>query len=738
MKKGKILLWFISTYLYIVLIPILGILITNNVLLGQYENKYMSTYDVSVKSVINSIDGRINQIQVMNDSLTSNNDIVRFTSKLSDRSANDTLDIMNIKNILKTQRFDSELVKNVFIYSSSKNIIVDSSTVYRTPKAYFDIKGLGSYITYEKWFEYLQNQRWKCGYINIYNDKTNNDGGMCFIQTIPLNPAMSVTGSIFVELIPSGIKSPCLKLLEETNGQLYIFNSRGELLLATDEISEENLTVIKNHKEQETIKIDRKKFLGVSEVGKQTGLTYTVVFPEEVALRKMIVLKRIIIFVNLLIVSLCMGLCIYVGKKKKTMLYDVFDKLNVSEGEIEDYILNNKKTSEMSIFTAAISRLMESNESEKRAYEFLRKKEYYNKLLNNSFDDLPEPPEGITLPDAAAYAVMILHLGKEYRDYIGENISVKDFVVELVSSFTTKKVEFVDVNARDTAVIFAFSENEGIDKFFREFISNAMSEINYAYNIDVQYGVGDSVENILKISKSYSQAKAVIKYLKFYKDRCITLYKDISDYREEHFYPAEEALKIYNYTVAGYGKKAVDLLRTIYDTNFNKNKLSPKETELLLEEIEGTLRKINETACMQCNCSFEPDQKPMEFFEQAYRVIDEVSNEIKTEKNNRSDRAIKDIISYIDVNYADTELSLTKLSDAFKLHEHYISVLFKKIVGENFYAYVQKKRIEKACELLKTTNMTVREISKVVGYSDDMSFRRTFKKIKGVPPSKYV
>ena len=47
-------------------------------------------------------------------------------------------------------------------------------------------------------------------------------------------------------------------------------------------------------------------------------------------------------------------------------------------------------------------------------------------------------------------------------------------------------------------------------------------------------------------------------------------------------------------------------------------------------------------------------------------------------------------------------------------------------------------RIEKAKELLTSTNMTLNEISDSVGFNDYFYFLKTFKKFTGVTPGKYI
>ena len=52
--------------------------------------------------------------------------------------------------------------------------------------------------------------------------------------------------------------------------------------------------------------------------------------------------------------------------------------------------------------------------------------------------------------------------------------------------------------------------------------------------------------------------------------------------------------------------------------------------------------------------------------------------------------------------------------------------------------YLTKYRINKAADLLKDENLSVGEAAYSSGFSDQLYFSRVFRKLKGVPPSKFA
>lgn len=82
-------------------------------------------------------------------------------------------------------------------------------------------------------------------------------------------------------------------------------------------------------------------------------------------------------------------------------------------------------------------------------------------------------------------------------------------------------------------------------------------------------------------------------------------------------------------------------------------------------------------------------------------------------------------------------LSIQDLARQFHLHPNYLSQLFKKELRVNFTKFVADIRMEYACNLLRTTSLSVGEIAERSGYGDYFYFARAFKRHTGKTPSEY-
>jgi two-component system response regulator YesN len=101
-------------------------------------------------------------------------------------------------------------------------------------------------------------------------------------------------------------------------------------------------------------------------------------------------------------------------------------------------------------------------------------------------------------------------------------------------------------------------------------------------------------------------------------------------------------------------------------------------------------------------------------------------------KNHR----IKKALILIDENI-DKDLPLQKLATHFKLSKNYFSQLFKKEMKIRFSKYLIQARIKKAKKLLRTSSMSVKAISRKVGYKYVLNFEHDFKKKTRLTPLEY-
>lgn len=104
-------------------------------------------------------------------------------------------------------------------------------------------------------------------------------------------------------------------------------------------------------------------------------------------------------------------------------------------------------------------------------------------------------------------------------------------------------------------------------------------------------------------------------------------------------------------------------------------------------------------------------------------------------KSREKKELVEGITKYLNENYVQ-DISLYTLSKNMYLSPVYISKIFKEVMGDSPINYLIQIRLAKSKELLEDTKLSIKTISKMVGYDDPYYFSKLYKKYYGVSPNK--
>lgn len=94
------------------------------------------------------------------------------------------------------------------------------------------------------------------------------------------------------------------------------------------------------------------------------------------------------------------------------------------------------------------------------------------------------------------------------------------------------------------------------------------------------------------------------------------------------------------------------------------------------------------------------------------------------------------VIRYIDSNL-DADLRLSELSALVHISPAYFSTLFKRFNGVSPVEYIIHRRVQRAIELIRTTQMNLTEIAMACGFNNGTNFYKAFRKVTGRTPASY-
>jgi len=134
-----------------------------------------------------------------------------------------------------------------------------------------------------------------------------------------------------------------------------------------------------------------------------------------------------------------------------------------------------------------------------------------------------------------------------------------------------------------------------------------------------------------------------------------------------------------------------------------------------------------------------------EFFTQGYlyellgvilekKLYEETNNSsIATERLN----SIKEVLSYISENYS-SNITLDSLARIAGMNPKYFCRYFRSMTERTPIDYLNYYRVECACEMLSTKDISIKETAISCGFNDESYFIKIFHKYKGVTPKQFT
>lgn len=96
--------------------------------------------------------------------------------------------------------------------------------------------------------------------------------------------------------------------------------------------------------------------------------------------------------------------------------------------------------------------------------------------------------------------------------------------------------------------------------------------------------------------------------------------------------------------------------------------------------------------------------------------------------------SLKTAMQYIHKNY-QTNISIKELAELCKISERYLRKLFSDSLNCSPLDYLNDIRIQKSIELLKQTELSIKEVAFACGFKSSQYFSRVFKRVMNITPT---
>lgn len=428
---------------------------------------------------------------------------------------------------------------------------------------------------------------------------------------------------------------------------------------------------------------------------------------------------------------------------------------------VEDYILKPVTKAEITELLRNLVLKLETEEKQKKQrITMARKIEKSTHLLRQEllrqliYGDIDSPlaqkrAEDLGIPiDKKKYAIVLLEGDK---NEIFDNDVLLDFALDNIISEWLEDNN-VGINFRTEGLKHAILYYRDIDdvrseKFYIDTLEEVKNIIEEYLNTTISIGAGKLVEHWDDLSNSYYEAKVALGQRFFLGNSLIIkggeeLTAKVISQPNNFIQIEEEFLKKVQVGDSTEVEKLIEEIGNMMEGQQQCKEdcqaiwiqLSILMLKKFVEMDKDIIHIFNRdidiyTEIYQCKTL----QEVKEWVKGLYREC----NEFIKERSTPNKIYMIKILSYIDENYHEKDLSMTTVCDHVHLSVSYFSSIFKKETGKTFIQYLTEIRLKNAKKLLKNMPLKTYEIANKVGYSDPHYFSSSFRKQYGMTPSQY-
>lgn len=557
--------------------------------------------------------------------------------------------------------------------------------------------------------------------------------GFFLIQTIPLENYYSGEANILFFVPYEDLHDYISNFLDEGTAGLYLTDGNRIIYAKKDDQPFNKGDEIEDYKKGSLFVYDRGKRIWTSQYTKQ-GMDIGVLQ----VLDSNVIYRDFKLFIEWLITGYILLLC---------LIFFVAYRLAVYSYQPLQHIMNmldseaGEDGNEYQVIEKALAELdTQKQKLEVTVFEQNPLIEQYilHTLLNSNKPQANEVKYVNAMRRYPFYRCLVLKGGSQAVQYIREIDSCLAVYPQIHAAFIEEDGFFIWV--------ISYGEESLLEEF-TDFLNQTFSDSNYE-----KTGIGMSLENdnILYLLAAYNQAVRALEYHFFFPQKKIMrLDEDELEERDrscESFEIREEDMRKISEAIDSENAEGLfECCKEIFEYNFSYRMVHKEAYFSGIHKLNNFILKIfseKKEACMVEQIELlEPENfADMENYLQTFlSKIKILMDQCRMKDSPIYFTRNQMIKKYVEAHLTDPELSLNETARIMHYTPAYFGKYFKEQFGCNFQKYVASRRIENAKRYLEKENgrISVQEIALKCGFTNDVTFRRTFKMYAGVTPSQY-
>lgn len=632
---------------------------------------------------------------------------------------------------------------DTFVYSSKYDCLINGSYIdYRVSSG---MNRFGSQEMNQLMLEKLQNTRVYCQYDLL--ETTQGESRLVLLHTMPLwSTGQRPYATICLAINPDALFSGITEMEELDAGVICLLSPEGRIAARLGNAALLNAVYEAEASHESFQSIDGATYTCSERASKLNGWHFISLQPEHAMVTKLNQARN----VSLLMLAFVLIAGIFIGYVLAYRNYEPLKRLMAElhrqsvhmksepEGPYGEYNLIERSMKEMAHSISALENTLE--EEMPRIQESLLMQLFRNAVTDYSRFQNTLQRAGILLPFTHFRVALVK--GPQNVE-LEQQVLAKMIFRERVFQLAPKSLMYVFATVDDEHLVLLMNgDGENFDTQTRKLLDSVAKDMRESYDQMFWISaseVGIGMESVSKNFYSVVQAQPPapeggVRYLTE-GNETYAIGKAIESM----------SAQMQNYIATGNDEGAIEFLHKNLENDIRQKHVPLYEAQAYCISTLNTITsayRVEDSSVLTVEGQLPLkllflQQNTHEMEEILASVIRNVCAYVRENQQSPTTQLTSRILEYIQEQYGNVDLTLTSVADHFDLTSSYFSVFFKNNVGKTFLNYLAHLRMEKAKELMRTTNDSIAEISEKVGYASANTFTRSFKKIEQITPSQY-
>lgn len=384
---------------------------------------------------------------------------------------------------------------------------------------------------------------------------------------------------------------------------------------------------------------------------------------------------------------------------------------------------------------------------------FLRKLLLQSESITGEEYRINKTEHDLRIDQDKSFTVILLIIDR-HKDFEGKNdVKTRDLIKFAIINIISELIadccccEAFEMKNDEIAIILNRENNGG--QSYENLVSKVREAQNVVwkyYNISFTAVFSEERAQVSTITNLYNQAAGFAAYRFVFGPGSVILPEMLNinsfkaDFKFENQNKLIEEVKLGNLKNAEACFDSV--IEDIKKLEYNNMMLSIAH---LVNSLKNTVYDMNQTSREPINVNSvlsSPEIFELETLEEFKKIILAVLRQITlkagTGPENRDLELAGSIRNFISENYSDYNLSITSISEKFRMSSAKISKVFKENHTMSVVEYINMIRLEKAVEWMENSRLSIGEIMHKVGIENESYFYKIFKARYGTTPRGYI